>query len=78
MMATGAGGLDEVSVQVVERGSHLGGVFLVHAEDDGLGETVGLFRKSVRCLAMASVRARKATRRSKSAVRYSSSGITRP
>ena len=35
----------EVGVQVVEGGAHFGGVFLVHAEDDGLGEAVGLLQE---------------------------------
>ena len=37
--------LDEVGVQVVERGAHLGRVFLVHAKDDGLGEAVGFLEE---------------------------------
>ena len=37
--------LDEVGVQVVERGSHLRRVFLVHAKDDGFGKSVGFLEK---------------------------------
>ena len=37
--------LDQVGVQVVERLAHLVGVLLVHAEDDGLGEAVGLLEE---------------------------------
>jgi hypothetical protein len=58
----------KVGVQVVEGGAHFGGVFLVHAEDDGLGEAVGLFQEIGEVRATAWVRARRATRRSKSAV----------
>ena len=36
---------DQVGVQVVERGAHFGGVLLINAEDDGLGEAVGLFQE---------------------------------
>ena len=54
------------------------GVFLIHAKDDGLGEAVGLLEEVVRWRAIASVRARSATTRSKSLVWYSSSGIARP
>ena len=37
--------LHEVGVQVVERPAHLVGVLLVDAEDDGLGEAVGLLEE---------------------------------
>ena len=37
---------DQVGVEVVQRPPHLVGVLLVDAEDDGLGEAVGLLRKS--------------------------------
>ena len=35
----------EVGVQVGQRRAHLAGVFLVDAEDDGLGEAVGLLQE---------------------------------
>ncbi len=37
--------LDEVGVEVDEGRAHFGGVFLVHAEHDGLGETIGFLEK---------------------------------
>ena len=71
--------LHEVGVQVVERPAHLVGVLLIHAEDDGLGEAVGLLEELgqvpwrwPRC----GPAARRS--RSKSGVWYSSSGISRP
>ena len=36
---------NEIGVQIVERGAHLGGVVLVHTKDDGLGEAIGLFQE---------------------------------
>jgi hypothetical protein len=38
-------GADEVGIQIVERGAHFRGVLLVHAENDALGEAVGLFQE---------------------------------
>ena len=37
--------LDQIGIEVVEGGAHFVGVFLVDAEDDGLGEAVGLFQE---------------------------------
>src|SRR5437867_953805 len=37
--------LDEIGVQVVQRGAHFRSVFLVHAKDNGLCEAVGLFQE---------------------------------
>ena len=37
--------LHQIGVQVVQRPPHLVGVFLVDAEDDGLGEAVGLLQE---------------------------------
>ena len=37
--------LHQIGVEIVQRVAHLVGVFLVDAEDDGLGEAVGLFQE---------------------------------
>ena len=60
--------LNEIGVEIVERRAHFVGVLLVDAEHDRFGEAIGLFQKSVRLRAIASVRALSATARSKSSV----------
>ena len=37
--------LHQVGIQVVQGPAHLIGVFLIHAEDDGLGKAVGLLEE---------------------------------
>ena len=36
---------DQIGVQIVQGDAHLAGMFLIDAEDDGFGETVGLLQK---------------------------------
>ena len=71
--------LHEVGVAVVERPPHLLGVFLVHAEDDGLGEAVGLLQEVGQVAGDGLGAGLQRDRvRSKSGVPYSLSGISRP